>query len=189
MNRNRRVPVIPFDAHYDESEIEYIKHERVVVENNEERDKIIERVPRLSEEAEPFEILRFLAAFARAREDLAWTTGPKLYQKFRMHLTGYPLELWDTTIFGNNRTVATFNVALNEFKNELLQGYHYEDQLDYLREVKKPGKMTPTKFLLKLKMHNKLVTQLPGFACMAMLFLSLYLYFGHTKTKKVDYKP
>ena len=53
------MPVIPFDAHYDESEIEYIKHERVMVENNEERDKIIERVPQLSEEAEPFEILRF----------------------------------------------------------------------------------------------------------------------------------
>ena len=122
------MPVIPFDAHYDESEIEYIKHERVVVENNEERDKFIERVPRLSEEAEPFAILRFLAAFARACKDLAWTTGPKLYQKFRMHLTGYPLELWDTTIFGNNRTVPTFNVALNKFKNELLQGYHYEGE-------------------------------------------------------------
>ena len=122
MSRNRRVPVIPFDAQYDESEIEYIKHERITIDNNGEEEKVNERMPRLNEEAEPLEILRFLSAFARVREDLSWTNGPKLYQKFRMHLTGYHLELWDTTIDGNNRTVATFNDVLKEFKTELLDG-------------------------------------------------------------------
>ena len=88
-------------------------------------------------------------------------TGQKLYQKFRMHLEGYHLELWETINDGKNRTVDNFCAGLTEFKNELLADYTYEDQMDYLRKVKKPPKLTPSKFLNKLRMHNRLVVQLP----------------------------
>ena len=63
MSYNDTVPVIPFDVNYDVSNIEFIKHERVTLDNNGNEDKVNECVPRLSEEAEPIEILMFLTAF------------------------------------------------------------------------------------------------------------------------------
>ena len=49
MSYNDTVPVIPFHVNYDESNIEFIKHERVTLDNNGNEDKVNERVPRLSE--------------------------------------------------------------------------------------------------------------------------------------------
>ena len=78
--RNHRAPIIPFDDDFDESTLEFVKHERTTMEND-IRETISERVPRLSDDASPHEILRFLAAFKRARDNLSWTTGTKLFQR------------------------------------------------------------------------------------------------------------
>ncbi len=58
-------------------------------------------------------------------------------------------------------TVANFNEQLQEFKAELLLGYTYKDQIDYLRSLKEIGKMQPSQILLKLKAANRMATQLP----------------------------
>ena len=159
--RNPRAPVIPFEDDLDESKLEYIKHERTTIDQNQVRETVVERVPKLSDDATPHEILRFLAAFDRVRENMGWTTGAKLFQRFPMHLNGYFLDVWELLIVGVNPSVNAFNNVLVEFKRELLEGYSYEEQMDYLRELKKPPKMEPGKFLLKFRYANQLATQLP----------------------------
>ena len=132
MVRRRNVPVIPFEPDYDESKLEHIHHKRSVTDANDVRETISEQVPMLSEDASPHEILKFLTKFHKARTNLQWTTGPKLFQRFPMHLHTDHREIWDTIIADFNETVIHFNDSLSEFKQELLRGYKYEAQMDYL---------------------------------------------------------
>ena len=88
-NRRTTHPVIPFDYEPENpTAVEYIKHQlRVRAQNNE--DTVEERIPKLNEDASPGEILQFLTTFQRVRRTMGWTTGPKLYQKFPVHLSAY----------------------------------------------------------------------------------------------------
>ena len=122
----------------DNDDREYIRHQRTVVGDDDTRETTEERIPRLSDEASPKEILQFLASFRRARGTMHWTTGPRLFQKFRVHWEDDHLDTWDAiaeTV--QQQSVNTFNEALEDFKAELLQGYHYLDQMSYLRKLKK----------------------------------------------------
>jgi hypothetical protein len=148
--RNKKAAVISFDLDHDDSKLEFVKHQRTTTDANDVRETTEERVPKLAEDASPYEILRFLSAFNRTKINLSWTTGPKLFQKFPMHLEGYHYDAWELITDGVNPTVALFTTSIEEFKNELLEGYTYEDQMDYLRDLKKPGKLEPSTFLLKL---------------------------------------
>ena len=67
---------------------------------------------------------------------MQWTTGPKLFQRFELHLQGTHLLTWQTQTFGANQTVAIFNGHLEVFKDSLLAGYNYEEQKDYLRLIR-----------------------------------------------------
>ena len=128
---NRRIkPVIPFEYEPENpTAVEFIKHQlRTRAQDNEET--IEERIPKLSEDSSPYDILQFLSVFQRVRRTMNWTTGPKLYQKFAVHLSTYHLDVWELLTEDRNATVANFNEQLQEFKAELLQGYSYEDQMD-----------------------------------------------------------
>jgi hypothetical protein len=132
---------------YDDSKIEFIKHQLTTkVENVTET--VEEPVPKLSASATPSEILKFLNTFNRVRANLSWTTGPKLFQHFPMHIKGYHYDMWEVITDSVTKNVSQFNKCLGEFKAELLEGYNYEDQMDYLRDIKKPSQMQPSKFLL-----------------------------------------
>ena len=100
-------PVIPIKADYDESLVEYIKHRRSESNNN-VTEEISERVPILPDDATAHRIVTFLAAFNQARRHMQWTTGPKLFQRFELHLQGTHLLTWQDQTFGANQTVAIF---------------------------------------------------------------------------------
>lgn len=159
-----RAPVIPFlrEKGQDDDDVEYIKHSRVTTDKDNVRETTEERVPKLNDEATPRQILLFLAAFRRARQALQWTAGPKLFQKFRMHLGDDHLDVWDEIAKASStQTVSTFAASLDEFKKELLLGYHYQNQISYLRSLKKPGTLTPAEFSSKLKAANRMAAELP----------------------------
>jgi len=78
----------------------------------------------------------------------------KTLSEISLHLSGYHLDVWESVATGWNATVISLNQRLQDFKLELIEGYTYKDQLDYLRTVKKPGKMEPGQFLLKLQAAN-----------------------------------
>ena len=153
---------IPFDSEFDESNLHYIKHSKTV-----NIDGVLEvthdKCQLLSENAGPYEILKFLQRFDRIRHALGWDDGPKLFNKFPEHLQGFHRDIWDDQVEGaNTTTLESFNTELALFKNELLDGYNYGDQMAYLRVLRKPGKMTPNTYLLKLRAANRLVKSLPG---------------------------
>jgi len=154
MAHRKAVPVIPFDFELDTTTLEYVKHQLKVRAQDGSEDTIEDKIPKLREDASPYEILHFLSTFQRVRHTMNWTTGTKLAQKFPMHLIGYHLDTWEVLMGNRNATVNNFELSLNEFKQELLEGYTYEDQIDYLRTLKKPGKMEPSQFLLKLQAAN-----------------------------------
>ena len=92
--RNQQAPlIIPFKADFDESEVEYVKHRRSEVHNG-VTEEISERVPKLSDDATPYQILKFFTSFAHARDSLQWNTGPRLFQRFRLHLGETHLQQW-----------------------------------------------------------------------------------------------
>ena len=73
----------------------YVRHQRTVTDANDMRETTEERVPRLDDDATPNHILHFLSAFHRARASMQWTTGPRLFQKFCVHLDDDHLDTWD----------------------------------------------------------------------------------------------
>ena len=90
---------------------------------------------------------------------MQWNTGPKLFQRFIMHLEGVHLTTWEAQIDGVNETVVNFNAQFTDFKRGLLEGYKYLDQMDYLKELKKGKEQIP-------KEHLRLVRAAETMACM-----------------------
>jgi hypothetical protein len=152
-------PVIPLQLPKDE-DLEFIKHKRSE-ENNGVREEIEERVPKLSDEATPYQILRFFTSFNQVRRHMNWTTGPRLYQRFHVHLEGTHLVTWEDQVNEVNQTVQTFDQEYIQFKANLLAGYKYYDQMDYLRQVKKTKDQTPKEFLRLVRASETLACQLP----------------------------
>ena len=54
------------------------------------------------------EYLHFINSFGKARRIMGWTTGPRLFLKFPMHLEDDHELQWDDAIDGVNETVANF---------------------------------------------------------------------------------
>jgi hypothetical protein len=125
---------------YDYSKIEFIIHHLATTIDN-VAETVEEGVPKLSNKATPYEILKFLNTFDGVCTNLSWTTGPKLFQKFQLHLKDHHYDLWEPIIVDVTKNISQFNKCLGECKTELLEGYTYEHQMDYLREIKKPSQM------------------------------------------------
>jgi hypothetical protein len=152
-------PVIPLTFTKDE-DMEFIKHRRSEV-NNGVTEEIQEQVPKLTDSATPYHILRFFSSFTQVRRHMQWTTGPRLFQRFHMHLEGTHLTTWEDQINGLAETVANFDAQFIAFKGTLLQGYKYLDQMDYLRTVKKTKDQTPKDYLRLVRASETLASQLP----------------------------
>ena len=100
MKQNKKTNIIPLTPDFEESKQQYVKH-KVTRDENGVRDETEQRVPSLATTSTAYQKLMFFEAFNRARTILGWTTGPKLYTKFPMHLPASHLRSW-TTIVGNN---------------------------------------------------------------------------------------
>ena len=154
------VAVIPLKPDYDESKVSKIKHKRTIRNNNEEEVYTVE-VPKLSENYTKYELLNFVREFREASNVMNWTTGPALYQKFAMHLTGINRTDWNTMTHGGQRTVQSFRDNISEFIAKSFTGQDYNDQMDYLRALRKPKEMDPVTFERYFRIANSLVQLLP----------------------------
>jgi hypothetical protein len=63
---------------------------------------------------------------------MSWTTGPRLYEKFEVHLQGFYRQIWSNETAGKGQTVATFDDTVLAFKSQLLKDEDYDNQLDYI---------------------------------------------------------
>ena len=99
-----KVKILPLEADYDESKLYFIKHSRKVTNADGSVDYTEMSIPRLEEEATATQIVDFLTEFTEARTTLRWTTGPKLFEKFRMHLRGDAKDIWQEAVDNNAPT-------------------------------------------------------------------------------------
>ncbi len=77
MTNPRTNPVVLFDYEPENpTALEYIRHQ-FCTHGQHNEDTIEDKIPKLREEASPYEILQFLSAFQRVRRTMSWTTGPK----------------------------------------------------------------------------------------------------------------
>jgi hypothetical protein len=158
----KRAAIIPLKPDYEESSVHRIKHSQARDVAGVSEKTTVE-VPRLSENAGTYELLTFIREFQRARSIMSWTTGPRLFEKFEVHLQGFHRQTWSDEAAGHaTQTVATFDETVRAFKSQLLEDEDYDNQLDFIRELKKPRDMKPGTFLLYLRIQNSMVQELPG---------------------------
>ena len=72
---------------------------------------------------------------------------------------GYHLDMWELLRNNQNAAVNNFDRTLTEFECEFLEAYNYEDQMECL---KRPDKMEPSQFLLKLRAANRMAIEFPN---------------------------
>jgi hypothetical protein len=138
----KRAAIIPLKPDYEDSGIHRIKHSQQR-EIAGVLDKTTVEVPRLSEDAGTYELLTFIREFQRAQAILGWTTGPKLFDKFKMHLQGFHRQTWSDEAHGQAQTVIHFDNTILAFKGQLLAHEVYANQMDFLRDLQKPPDMKP----------------------------------------------
>ena len=158
----RSAGIIPFIIdHKKEKFTEFIKYSRRTTDDDGVTDSIEENVPKLPENASPYQVLKFCAQFQEARNNLSWTTGIRLFTIFPKHLRGVHLSVWEIEVANVNRTIQNFDARVQRWKRLILTGYHYENQLGYLRTVSKPASMSPNEFWLNYRAAVQLCLQLP----------------------------
>ena len=163
--RGNRVPraqgVLPFKKDFSPKSLDMVKHS-VTRTVNEETEKTTIEVPKLRVEATNMEYLHFINSFEKARRVMSWTTGPRLFNKFQMHLEDDHETKWDDITTGLNETVANFDQAISEFTSQRFQPDDYHVHKKFLLSLRKPGEVDPEMFLSLLRYHNRLLALLPG---------------------------
>ena len=63
---------------------------------------------------------------------MSWMAGPKLFQKFWIHLSGAQKNNWETAVNGLSKTVVGFDAMLVTWKNATLTGCAHCDQMEHV---------------------------------------------------------
>jgi hypothetical protein len=111
-----------------------------------------------------YEVLKFLHDYGKLASDMAWNAGPKNFTVFRSCLYQAPdlEEEWETfETQANTQTMATFAATKTLFKDKVLEDLHYHSQLEYMRNLKKPGPLSVSDFMRDLRALNRLAPQFP----------------------------
>jgi hypothetical protein len=99
--RGNRIPraqgVLPLKKDFSTKSLEVIKHSVTRTVNGDSEKTMVE-VPKLRVEATNMEYLHFVNSFGKARRIMEWTTGPRLFSKFAMHLEDDLEVQWDDAI-------------------------------------------------------------------------------------------
>ena len=127
----RKRNVLPFKRDFDPKDLTKLKHS-ITRTVNDETDKTTLEVPKLRVDATQTEFLNFIIEFSDARTTMGWTTGPKLFSKFVVHLEGDDKTVWSELSLGINQTVVNFDSTLKEFIESKFLPDDYHIQKKYL---------------------------------------------------------
>ena len=95
-------------------------------------------------------------------ESLALTTGTLRKEYFTKVLRGQALDRWVPIRDNYGNAAADFRNAINEWLLQYTEVSEYEDQLQYLRTVKKPFRLTVKQLASRNAMINTLLSMHPG---------------------------
>lgn len=146
------------------SESVYSKFKKETTVEGGSREYVSFTIYLLQEDFTPNEFLRFLVDADKLAKTMGWTSGPKNFDNFRQLLISNEelsvewSRLEDET---PNKTMATFAAAKASFAQSFLKKLKYEDQLEYMRNLKKPGPMSVHDFLRNLKALNRRAAMFP----------------------------
>jgi hypothetical protein len=87
---------------------------------------------------------------------------PKLFEKLEMHLQGFHRQTWRDEAAEQAQTLFMFDATVQAFKGQLLENEDYANQLDFIRDLRKPRYLKPGTFLQYLCIQNSMVQKLPG---------------------------
>jgi len=146
------------------SERRKISFKRDVTEANGVREVTELSMYVLNEDATPIEIFQMIREFDEATVSLKWTSGPKLFDNFKILVSGSIIASteWQLQVDQiTTKTTATFASARNEFLKEMLKPLNYAKQLDYLRSLKKPFNMDLLEYKREFMLANVLASKFP----------------------------
>jgi hypothetical protein len=93
---------------------------------------------------------------------LNFDTGPELFDNFRRILRDAAKDDWDWAIGSiPTRNDATFQQAIELWKNEMILPTAHQNLVDYLETLTKPHQMTVEAFVNRLKVMVWYVTDMP----------------------------
>ena len=154
-------PAIPLLIDYEVNAVQ--RHNHSYTPDGDPNERITVQIPVLSETATARELLTFTESFKRLGAFVGWTNGDgeKLFSKFPLHLVSSHVLIWDEIVEDREQTEAEFDDAICQFKGAFLSNNDYIRQLAFVRHLKKPKDMTPTRFLTVLKQQNSYLAQMP----------------------------
>lgn len=161
--RRSKTAVIPLKPDFDSSKLVRVKHTISSTDDDGNYEKTSVMVPELHEDSTQYQFLHFIRQFRSAMTAMNWDTGTKCFQKFKTHLEGEFDALWDDICAElDTNSMEDFEIALLAFKAEQFEDEDYDQQMEYLRSVKKPGDVSPKRFLQLLRIQNNMLKELPN---------------------------
>ena len=118
----------------------------------------------LAEDYKPMEVFQAVDEITYAAELLGLTSGPKLFNTFQALVQGSSVARYEWQVQTDavgQRSVPNFTVALQAFLRAMLPDLKYASQLDYMRNLTKPGPLSVNDFRRDLKILNNLVAKFP----------------------------
>ena len=153
---------IPFKYDFDPNTLKKLTTKKNTTVGN-DTEMVEVQLPLIGLSCTKFQLIYCVAKFRHVSNTLQWTTGPKVFNKWKQILKdAYDMELWDQYFQSNRfiiKSVANFwnliriFISLKCAKNTDT----YDNHKDYLLAQKKPREMSVGDFVLLLQYHNQSV--------------------------------
>ena len=158
---------IPFKYDFDANKIKTLTTKKKTTVGNDVKTVEVQ-LPLIGPSCSKFQLIYCVAKFQHAPNTLQWTTGPKLFNKWKQILEdAYNVQIWDQYYASNNFTESVANfweliqlfISL-KFANNMDT---YNNHKDYLLAQKKAREMSVHEYILLLQYHNSnVLLVLPG---------------------------
>ena len=143
----------------------YATFKREVTNDEGVRTTSYATVPLIEEDHTPVELFNIFREFDHVRvtqhmdED-----GAKLFDNFRTIVAPCrkATKIWEDLCDGvDDLSVENFDLTFEAFKMDITRKLNYQDQLEYIRSLRKPGSMSVDDFARELSILNDLAKQFP----------------------------
>ena len=142
----------------------YATFKREVTDANGVRTTSYATVPLIEEDHTPVELFNIVREFENVQVTQHMDDGEKLFDDFRSIVTSCrkATTIWTDLCDGlQDLSIDNFNLTFEAFKMEITRKLNYQDQLEYIRTLRKPGPMSVDDFSREMTILNDLAKQFP----------------------------
>ena len=163
-----REAILPLQTSFEPNEITTVKVEHTWQEGNapNQRERSAKMYLPVCDDPSKKELFFYVVdqfMDAVSNERLHLSTGPSRYSKFRVVMQGSLRLSWQTISANQaNKTIATFDEDVRRLIDQYFAPSAREDQLEYLREARKPYNLSMESLAARLRVISRLGRFLPG---------------------------